>query len=566
MDISPTDATSDSTACAAVKQQAALRWVTHGCDSLKELWRSWYAFWFTPADPFTLGIIRILTGWMLVYNLLVWGSDLQSFFGWNSLQPLHAILELHQDDPVFSFWYYVPESWITTTHWTCVAIAVMFFLGIGTRVTSVAAYLITISYSQRVPVANFGLDQILGLLCLYLAIGPSGACLSVDAWWKRRRIRAAGATMPEIRSSSAQIALRLIQLHLCVIYFWAGFAKLKGDSWWTGEAMWQVMANMEYQTLDLTWMANIPWLPYLIAHVTVAWEVFFCVLIWNRRLRPLILLIGTGMHFGIGAFLGMWTFGLIMTYAYFSFSDPAAWRRRLSWILPAEEISLLEADATNLQPEAFRPQLRSVSTCLAESTEAQLAPPVDLSGVENAQGSQRLPSKLTASSSKSLRSELTGAVDADPTADGSLHSHDAALLLLSMHAEERATLRQYFRRHDIPCRAVTTPETALSLVIPLAPAVIVISGSRLSPRRVGELIDDLQDVSDAPIVAVLSVSQYNALEDRELPVEVIIYPASPRQIRETITRLIFGAAKPTSQQTQHRKISSESPDREVTSR
>ncbi|HIE97634.1 MAG TPA: hypothetical protein EYQ63_11625 [Fuerstia sp.] len=36
------------------------------------------------------------------------------------------------------------------------------------------------------------------------------------------------------------------------------------------------------------------------------------------------------MHFGIGAFLGMWTFGLIMTYGYFAFGNPEWWRRQLS--------------------------------------------------------------------------------------------------------------------------------------------------------------------------------------------------------------------------------------------
>ncbi|MEO2017032.1 MAG: HTTM domain-containing protein [Fuerstiella sp.] len=287
-------------------------------------------FWFDPADPFSLGIIRVLTGSMLVYNLLVWGLDLTAFFASDGLLPLSAMSQFHQNDLVFSFLFYVSDEWLVVVHWSCVILALMFCLGLATRLTSVLAFLITISYSQRVPVANFGLDQILGMLCLYLAIGPSGAAVSIDQrirdYWRKSK----GLTIEVRKYASARTALRLIQIHMCVIYFWAGFAKLKGDTWWTGEAMWQVMANQEYQTLDLTWMAWVPWLPYLIAHITVVWEVFFCVLIWNRRLRPLLLAIGTGMHFGIGAFLGMWTFGLIMTYGYFAFGNPEWWRRQLS--------------------------------------------------------------------------------------------------------------------------------------------------------------------------------------------------------------------------------------------
>ncbi|MDG2129483.1 MAG: HTTM domain-containing protein [Fuerstiella sp.] len=299
-------------------------------DAAYEASEQWKSFWFDPADPFILGMIRILTGSMLVYSLCVWGLDLNAFFARDGLQPLAAMTQFYQNDVIFSFLYYVSDEWLFVVHWSCVILALMFCLGLATRVTSVFAFLITISYSQRVPVANFGLDQILGMLCLYLAIGPSGAALSIDQVVRDRWRRTRGLCMEIRKLASARTALRLIQIHLCVIYFWAGFSKLKGDTWWTGEAMWQVIASEEYQTLDLTWMAWVPWLPYLIAHVTVAWEVFFCVLVWNQRWRPLMLALGAAMHFGIGAFLGLWTFGLIMTYGYFAFGNPEWWRNRLT--------------------------------------------------------------------------------------------------------------------------------------------------------------------------------------------------------------------------------------------
>ena len=41
----------------------------------------WDRFWFTPADPATLALIRILAGAMLFYTHLVWGLALTDFFG-----------------------------------------------------------------------------------------------------------------------------------------------------------------------------------------------------------------------------------------------------------------------------------------------------------------------------------------------------------------------------------------------------------------------------------------------------------------------------------------------------
>lgn len=414
-------------------KSAAKQYFRSWVDSFQEAIQGWKHFWFAPTDPFLLGMIRVLTGWMLVYNLLVWGIDLHAFFGHHGLQPLESIRAFHANQPVISFWFYVPEPWITTAHWTCVGIATMFFLGIGTRVTSVLAYLITISYSQRVPVANFGLDQILGMLCLYLAIGPSGACLSVDSWWRRRRAAAAGKNLPRPQSSSARVALRMIQLHMCVIYFWAGVSKLKGDSWYTGEAMWQVMANQEYQTLDLTWLAHLPWVPYLVSHVTVLWEIMFCVLVWVPKLRPLMLLMGACMHFGIGAFLGMWTFGLIMTYAYFAFSDADVWRARLGWVLRSNRF----APPVDINTEA--PLAAGTAPAFAEESSAaaardSLAPaalspdhfspavPVSSSGTTSAAAAAQTVSTMAAVPSNIL---------AHPAAD--THTHTATTQQLRMN-------------------------------------------------------------------------------------------------------------------------------------
>ena len=61
----------------SASRQIVEEWIT----SIREASFQWRTFWFDPADSFPLGIIRLLTGWMLVYNLLVWGLDLQAFFG-----------------------------------------------------------------------------------------------------------------------------------------------------------------------------------------------------------------------------------------------------------------------------------------------------------------------------------------------------------------------------------------------------------------------------------------------------------------------------------------------------
>jgi hypothetical protein len=76
--------------------------------------------------------------------------------------------------------------------------------------------------------------------------------------------------------------------------------------------MWLAFANLEYQSLDMTWLAWHPWLINAMSHISVLWEISFCALVWHKHLRPFVLAAAVVLHVGIGACLGMWTFGLIM--------------------------------------------------------------------------------------------------------------------------------------------------------------------------------------------------------------------------------------------------------------
>lgn len=493
----------------------------------------WVKFWFEPSDPLMLCVIRLLTAGMLFYNLCVWTLDFEAFFSPNGLQPLATIQKLYEGSPVFSFWLYVSEPWLWPVHFCCLGIVFLFLTGTATRITSVLSYLIAISYCQRVPVANFGLDQVLGLLCLYLAVGPSGACLSVDSWWNRRRQERKASQQPResavdestdvVKSSSARVALRLIQIHLCVIYFWAGFAKLKGDTWFTGEAMWNVIANLEYQTTDLTWLAHVPWLPYLVAHVTVLWELFFCVLVWNRTLRPVMLLVGTGMHIGIGAFLGMWTFGLAMTFCYFAFSSPMLWRRNWSrWLrrskrqTDASETSSATTQIPQPIPGLIRPPMTSVDAVQPPSVAESVPVPV--------------PIRDVAATSALGLSEFTGTRRGLPGTE---------LLVVALRERHRHSLRGYFRNHDVPCRSVATVDAALSMATSHPPAAVLVMASELNSDQLVVLLEDLQDLTTAPIVAVVSQALMADVQDRRSTVSYVLAPLTLKEIHEELIQAMW---------------------------
>ncbi len=284
---------------------------------------AWDRFWFAPTQPHTLAMIRILTGVMLFYTHLVWSLDLMAFLGPHSWITSDVVRQVHtlRENYAWSYlWYFESPAVLWTLHIMALVVFAMFTLGLFSRITAVLAYLITVAYCYRLDGALFGLDQINAMLAMYVMLGPCGGAYSIDRLIARWR--AGGDLPPPQESVSANVAVRLIQLHMCIIYLFGGLAKMRGGSWWDGSAMWLSIANLEYQSWDMTWMAHYQLLIALLTHVTVFWEAFYCVLVWPRVTRPIVIFLAVCVHSGIALFLGMKTFGLVMLIGNLAFISP----------------------------------------------------------------------------------------------------------------------------------------------------------------------------------------------------------------------------------------------------
>jgi hypothetical protein len=305
----------------------------------RELWHAWNRFWFTPVDPATLSFIRLLAGGMLFYTHLVWSLDLTGFIGPEGYTPVSLLNALEAPIREWSQWslfYWIKPTWLLwMVHIFALLIFLMLFVGLFSRVTSVLGFLLAVSYANRVtPGAFFGLDKTNCMLAMYLMLGPCGARYSIDSLWRLHR----GDRSEPPDSTSANLALRLLQIHLCIVYLFSGIAKMEGTTWRLGTALWWSAANYEYQSIDLTWLGNWPLLMALLTHVTVFWEMYYCALVWNRFTRPIALWLAVFIHGGIALFMGMMTFGLAMIFANLAFLKPETIRR---WVDPvANRVSL----------------------------------------------------------------------------------------------------------------------------------------------------------------------------------------------------------------------------------
>ena len=282
---------------------------------------AWNQFWFSPRDSVVLALLRILVGSIVFYTHLVWTLELNTFLGPDGLLPTEYRQVLFGNAFGWSHLDWVPSAALMAVHVIGLVVILMFTLGIFTRATAVLTALLVISYANRGTGALFGLDQINAFLCMYLAIGNSGAALSIDAIRRRSGQGRGGENLIPPTSIWNNVSIRLIQIHMCIVYLFAAIGKLQGETWFTGEAIWNALASREYQTIDMTWLADHMWLVALMTLLALAWELAYPALIWPRLTRPLMIGIAVLVHLGIGMSMGMLTFGLIMIVGNLAFVE-----------------------------------------------------------------------------------------------------------------------------------------------------------------------------------------------------------------------------------------------------
>lgn len=286
---------------------------------------SWTRFWFTPRDPSTVCAMRIVVGLLAAYFVLSHTADLQTWFGPEGILNSQAIAQI-EDASISPGAYHLSYlHWAKTStvlwilHGVGLLVIAGFVVGLWTRFTSIGALVVVLAYVHRGPLLTGQFEPVLTMLLVYLCLAPSGSYWSLDAW------RAGKPTVPP--SWTANVAVRLMQIHLAGFSVLIGLNMLAADTWWTGEAMWWLVARSETRLVDLS-----GWIPSMVVinawtHFTVTYLLVFGILVWNRLARPILLVLGVPVWIGLALASGLVAWCLAMCVASLAFVDCSRLRR-----------------------------------------------------------------------------------------------------------------------------------------------------------------------------------------------------------------------------------------------
>ena len=312
---------------------------------------AWVAFWFRPIDPVGLHALRVLTGVLLIAWLLPFFGNIQALFGlegWFDQQAYREAARLPVESrPEFgwSILYLCGSNPLVLKGACAGAIVVfsLFALGIATRVTAIASWVMVASFSAN-PAFGYDADGLLVMQVFYLMVGyvflnqtQKGLSLAARCLGSRQQMvlfsRTGSASAMDSRPSvSANVALRLLQVHWALAMVASGLHKLQFGDWWAGVALWYPLypplsATLEDARAHSAHGVALLAVLSLAAYAVLAWQIAFPVFAWKPHWRGL-LLGGAGLGWlGCAWLYELPLFGAVLFLGCLSYLTPVEWRR-----------------------------------------------------------------------------------------------------------------------------------------------------------------------------------------------------------------------------------------------
>jgi hypothetical protein len=286
--------------------------------TLRKLREAWDHFFFTPQSPVPISLFRIFWGICVSAKIILLHTDWLNWYGvhgWVTLQTMQVV----EPGIRLNLFTVIPQDdrWIAAFFWVFLVCVLLLTLGLWTRVMSVVVFLCLTSIDQRNLLILHGGDTFLRCAGFFLMFAPAGAAFSLDRLIAIRR----GKQDPQIKPR-APWAQRIIQFELALLYLTSFFWKLKGHTWLNGTALYYVIHLHSIARFPLPRWIQSTALLRAGSWFTLALELSLGTLIWSRRFRYPLLIVGLLFHLSIEYSFNLPLFEWDVLTGYILFVDP----------------------------------------------------------------------------------------------------------------------------------------------------------------------------------------------------------------------------------------------------
>ena len=186
--------------------------------------------------------------------------------------------------------------------WLYLTFLIFLCVGFLTRFSALMCWLLHLAFVKSAHNFMYGTDYIHTMMLFFCVLLPVGNYFSLD-----KKIFSS-------KKENPLPSLRVFQIQLCIIYFFAGLTKAMGLNWWNGESIWKSLHSPMLGDFDVAWLAGYPLVAVSLGVGVVLTELLYPIMIWVRqfRINKIWLWSIISMHLSIAFFLDLHIFSATM--------------------------------------------------------------------------------------------------------------------------------------------------------------------------------------------------------------------------------------------------------------
>ncbi|HEY2712829.1 MAG TPA: hypothetical protein VGI60_09970 [Chthoniobacterales bacterium] len=132
-----------------------------------------------------------------------------------------------------------------------VILGLLLILGLFPRPTVFVAWLLQLACAKSSGLFSYGADNMITIGLFYLAIAPR-----INSPLPVRKPN----PLSEYDAQLIGFHRRILQIHLCLIYFFGGLTKCLGAGWWNGANLWRSLNIPPFDVISAHWIASFGFL------------------------------------------------------------------------------------------------------------------------------------------------------------------------------------------------------------------------------------------------------------------------------------------------------------------
>jgi Vitamin K-dependent gamma-carboxylase len=290
--------------------------ISAGLNPLRNCWQRFVGFLFPLESDAWLAVFRIGLGLQVIVYTLFLRSDWHYLFASSG----KGLVGREVGEAISSFdsalipklgWLValghnlnMSEETVLTVAWVCLLSAgCLLLLGLFCRPAAIVAWFVHLSAAESGGLLAYGADSFMTTALFYLMLSPLPDHYSFDHWVAK--------TKPKNPLLSG-FWRRVLQIHLCFIYFIGGLAKFLGNGWWDGSNLWRSLIRAPFTVVPPDVLVRFKYaLPVLGISICLL-EVSYPIFIWMKKTRLIWLSCILAMHAAIGLLMGLYLFALVM--------------------------------------------------------------------------------------------------------------------------------------------------------------------------------------------------------------------------------------------------------------